>query len=142
MSTDAAFATLGIVVGSHPRDITRAFRSLSRESHPDTGGDPLRFTAIVTAYRALQNAGMVYADGPTPALASQRPQPWREQPASRRAEPRVESYYRRFLHGMDRLVGQPDLPTGPIRTTDRPMTVVSTPDRFAELLDRELLRVG
>ena len=39
MGTDAAFATLGVAVGAQPIEITRAFRALSRRSHPDTGGE-------------------------------------------------------------------------------------------------------
>ena len=60
MGTDAAFATLGIAVGAQPIEITRAFRALSRQSHPDTGGgEPSVFATVVAAYRTLQRAGLV-----------------------------------------------------------------------------------
>jgi hypothetical protein len=62
MSTDAAFATLGVAVGSPTFEIKRAFRALTRKAHPDHGGDAAHFAAIVSAYRELQNAGFVHSE--------------------------------------------------------------------------------
>lgn len=69
MDTAVALATLGLTEGASPTDITRAFRVLSRASHPDHGGDRSRFEAVLAAYRALQRAGCA-----RPAR-SRRPEP-------------------------------------------------------------------
>lgn len=57
MDTAVALATLGLTEGASSTDITRAFRVLSRASHPDHGGDRGRFEAVLAAYRTLQRAG-------------------------------------------------------------------------------------
>jgi hypothetical protein len=150
MGTDAAFATLGIAVGAQPIEITRAFRALSRQSHPDTGGEPTVFAAVVAAYRTLQRAGLVRAetivdtqspsaDSPAEAIVvstggGRRP--------SRVPGP-ADRHYRRFLDGLERAATMPDL------WIDRPalrrLVVEETREAgptFAEILDRELLRVS
>ena len=143
MSTDAAFATLGVAVGSVPKDITRAFRALTRESHPDTGGDPVRFTEIVNAYRCLQRAGLVRNEpGDTERPAEAKVDPKLIDWVAKRAEPRVESYYRRFLQGLDRVTSQPDEFEVASTRPSRSKRAGSVDVRFAEILDRELMRVS
>ena len=140
MSTHAAFATLGIAVGSQPTEITRAFRVLSRESHPDTGGDPHRFTAVVAAYRALQRAGLVHSQ-PAGHDTDDSGQPSSVGPVGHRQDQRVETYYRRFLQSLHRVSGEPDRPAPAVRISTGGSNTAPA-DRFAEILDRELLRVS
>ena len=151
MGTDAAFATLGIAVGAQPIEITRAFRALSRQSHPDNGGEPAVFATIVAAYRTLQRAGLVRAehaadpealgaDGPTEEA---RMVPRRRGPRMGRVPAVADRHYRRFLDGLERAAAMPDLridpptPCRPIRDESGEAGV-----SFAEILDRELLRVS
>ena len=44
---------LGLQMGATQREIKKAYRSLSREHHPDKGGDPEEFVKISSAYEAL-----------------------------------------------------------------------------------------
>lgn len=131
MGMDAAFATLGLAVGAQPIEITRAFRALSRASHPDRGGDRTRFEAVVAAYRALQRAGRTQRarHAPTPAA----------------------SHYTAFLRDLDRAAAMVITPvtTTPTATTPDATTPVPTGTprppsasgaRFAEVLERELQR--
>ena len=143
MGTDAAFATLGIAVGSQPIAITRAFRALSRELHPDRGGDPRRFSAIVTAYRALQKAGLVRAEPVRIEPAAPFPERTENDRTPSRHPSPVESYYRRFLQGLDRAALEPDPPARSVQQkTTRAPIVAAYADRFAEILERELLRIS
>lgn len=174
MGTDAAFATLGIAVGVQPIEITRAFRALSRRSHPDTGGQPAVFATIVAAYRTLQRAGLVRADrSPVkPAPASGVPiGPTGPVPdgggrcqRSGRVPSSADRHYRRFLDGLDRAAAMPgwaaampdwaaampewtspnadrwiDPPPSRRHSVDQTAVAGAT---FAEILDRELLRVS
>ncbi len=151
MGTDAAFATLGIAVGAQPIEITRAFRALSRRSHPDSGGEPAVFAKVVAAYRTLQRAGLVRAEpivdtvapgvdrpaGATDVVSTARV------PRTRRVPGPADRHYRRFLDGLDRAAAMPDLwidrsaPHRPV--VDETRVAGAT---FAEILDRELLRVS
>ena len=151
MGTDAAFATLGIAVGAQPIEITRAFRALSRQSHPDIGGEPAVFAAVVTAYRSLQRAGLVRAERSADgdewrednSIEAARVVPRRRDPRLGRMPGAPERHYRRFLDGLDRAAAMPDLridPPAPRRhVIDEPRWAGAT---FAEILDRELLRVS
>ena len=151
MGTDAAFATLGIAVGAQPIEITRAFRALSRRSHPDTGGEPAVFDKVVAAYRTLQRAGLVRAepivdtdapgvDGPAEALDVVLKGPG--QRTSHVPGP-ADRHYRRFLDGLDRAAAMPDLwierPAPRRRVVEETRVAGAT---FAEILDRELQRVS
>ena len=44
---------LGVAASATAEQVLAAFRSLAREHHPDLGGDPERFHALVTARDAL-----------------------------------------------------------------------------------------
>ena len=126
MGMDAAFATLGLAVGAQPIEITRAFRALSRATHPDCGGDRRRFEAVLAAYRVLQHAGHVTRTSVTTA-----PNP-------------VASRYRKFLRDLDRAAAM--VVTDPTPVSRRaPLaapsaTRSSRADRFAAILERELGR--
>ena len=175
MGTDAAFATLGIAVGAQPIEITRAFRALSRQSHPDTGGERSVFVTVVAAYRTLQRAGLVRAESTADAEAPGTGVPigakgpvaddggGRGQRASRVPGP-ADRHYRRFLDGLDRAAAMPEWATAmPEWATAMPDWATAAPNRridppasrnqrvdqaavagatFAEILDRELLRVS
>lgn len=55
-STDdcaAALELLGLPPGSSDDDVESAFRKWARRHHPDVGGDPAKFRAIVAARRLL-----------------------------------------------------------------------------------------
>jgi hypothetical protein len=49
----AALDLLGLPPGSSDDDVESAFRKLARRHHPDVGGDPVKFRAIVTARKLL-----------------------------------------------------------------------------------------
>lgn len=151
MGTDAALATLGIAVGAQPIEITQAFRALSRRSHPDAGGEPAVFANVVAAYRTLQRAGLVRAE---PIVGTESPSvgalaetlgvvsSGRAQRTGRVPGP-ADRHYRRFLDGLDRAAAMPGL------SIDRPAPRCPVIDEtrvagatFAEILDRELLRVS
>ena len=151
MGTDAAFATLGIAVGAQPIEITRAFRARSRQSHPDAGGEPAAFATVVAAYRTLQRAGLVRAepcvDTESPDLDSPTEAPGvvptgRGLRTSRVTGP-ADRHYRRFLDGLDRAAAMPDVwierPAPRRLVVDETRVAGAT---FAEILDRELLRVS
>ncbi len=134
MGTDAAFATLGLAVGAQPIEITRAFRALSRATHPDHGGDRCRFEVVLGAFRALQCAGLVTKQ-PAAAPAA---------PTSRTPVPcAAADRYRSFLRDLDRAAA---MIVTPIPATANPPTLSVRPDRsadrFAEILERELQRAA
>lgn len=47
------YAVLGLTPGADEAAIKKAFRRLARIHHPDHRGDPLRFHAVLSAYRLL-----------------------------------------------------------------------------------------
>jgi hypothetical protein len=44
-----AYQVLGLRPGASPRDVQQSFRRLSRQHHPDFGGDPAKFRQLVRA---------------------------------------------------------------------------------------------
>ena len=54
LSGSDPFATLGVSPGVTRADLTRAFRTMARITHPDKGGDPERFKAVTEAYDAAR----------------------------------------------------------------------------------------
>ena len=135
MGTDAAFAILGIAVDSQAIEITRTFRALSRESHPDMGGDPQRFTAIVGAYRTLQRAGLVSAESADGASAGHH--------LGLRSVSTADRYYRRFMQGLHRAAARTESPSAErLSTLNANRSSSSHDDSFEAILQRELLRVG
>ena len=134
MGTDAAFATLGLAVGAQPIEITRAFRALSRATHPDHSGDRRSFEVVLAAFRALQYAGLV-TKKPTPPPAA----PTTQHPAPGAAAAR----YRSFLRDLDRAAA---MIVTSIPETATPPSLSVRPDRasdrFAAILERELRRAA
>jgi len=58
MATSAdPLADLGLKPGCSEQDVTRAFRRLARQSHPDKGGSKEAFQRINAAYEALTKVG-------------------------------------------------------------------------------------
>ena len=47
------YAVLGLPFGSSEKDVTQAYRRMSKTAHPDRGGDPAAFHQLERAYRAL-----------------------------------------------------------------------------------------
>jgi hypothetical protein len=89
------YEVLGVSSTASQDDLRKAYRRLMRETHPDTGGDSVRFTAVQVAWervgdpeeRAKYDRGRpTRRDEPHPAWA---PQP-RSKPADTR--PRARSY--------------------------------------------------
>lgn len=61
MSRSAALALLGLPERASARDITRAYRRLVKQTHPDAAGAtgydaPDRFAAVIEAYQLLRSA--------------------------------------------------------------------------------------
>jgi len=49
------YNVLGLATDCSPQDITKAYRNLAKEFHPDTGGDEQRFHEISEAYDILKD---------------------------------------------------------------------------------------
>lgn len=47
------YAILGVGDGAADSDVKKAFRRLSRQHHPDLGGDATAFDAVSKAYEAI-----------------------------------------------------------------------------------------
>ena len=134
MGTDAAFATLGLAVGAQPIEITRAFRALSRATHPDHGGDRRCFEVVLAAFRALQCAGLV-----TKAPAAPPAAPTSQRPVTGAAAAR----YRSFLRDLDRAAAMIVTPLPAAATpANHSVRPGRASDRFAEILERELHRAA
>ncbi len=58
-ASGSSLATLYLAPGASAFDVKRAYHSLLRQLHPDTGGDGSRkqFSAVVEAYRDLEDSG-------------------------------------------------------------------------------------
>jgi hypothetical protein len=50
------YEVLGVPPSASDEDLRRAYRRLLRETHPDVGGDPLRFIAVQTAWERIGSA--------------------------------------------------------------------------------------
>lgn len=69
VDVDDPHALLGISSDASDREIRAAYRSAARAHHPDRGGDPAHFRAVVAAYRQLSDPAPSVAaspDGPGP----------------------------------------------------------------------------
>lgn len=49
------FAVLGVTPSVTQEQLAAAFREVSRENHPDVGGDALQYQEVVDAYNALKD---------------------------------------------------------------------------------------
>ena len=121
MGTDAALAALGLSESAQSIEITRAFRALSRQTHPDVGGTNNDFATVVAAYRTLQSNRS-------------------SQQQARRTPTPAENHYRRFLRQIEGLRTTSIRSAAPQPRTGQPMVTPSV--TFAEILERELLRAG
>jgi curved DNA-binding protein CbpA len=90
------YEVLGVSSTASQDDLRRAYRRLMRETHPDTGGNAARFTAVQVAWdyvgdpddRAAYDRGR-----PTPR-GDETPFVWAPQPRPKQADtrPRARSY--------------------------------------------------
>ena len=78
----SAYEVLGVAASVSDDELRRAFRKALRDTHPDTGGDPQRFTAVQLAWerigspekRAAYDAGRsIGGDRPTYTAQTARP---------------------------------------------------------------------
>ena len=141
MSIDASFATLGLSAGAEPTEIVQAFRALSRRWHPDTGGDSIRFASIVEAYRALQRAGLVNVEssvGDTRGGRELGGGAFIARARSRVVVPCTQWIGKRTMAFTDQIHSQRQQPS---QTTGASGSMPAG-DSFAEILERELRRVG
>jgi hypothetical protein len=62
------YEVLGVAPSASDEELRRAYRRLLRETHPDVGGDPLRFIAVQTAWERIgsPDARARYDRGRTP----------------------------------------------------------------------------
>ena len=113
-------AILGIPGDASLDDAHRAFRCLVKSAHPDVGGDPALFVAVVDAFRAVTSAPTPLRIAP-PAL-------------SPRCRPRTP---------YDWAVG-PTPPAAHVWAERAPASRRAPRDvpRFAEVLERELARLS
>ena len=56
LGNQSAWEVLGVSVGASMAVITRAFRRLMLQHHPDHGGDPETCRKVIAAYAVLRNA--------------------------------------------------------------------------------------
>ncbi len=87
----SARALLGVDADDPPETVRRAWRAALRDHHPDRGGDPLRFAAVVEAGAAL---GL--RSGGRPGTAATTRPAAATAPARSGGDP-----YRRFLDDLD-----------------------------------------
>ena len=133
MSTDAAFETLGIATGSSTIEIKRAFRALTRDSHPDRGGDASRFAQIVSAYRELQRAGYVQVETTDWLVGGES--------FRARSHSRVENHYRHFARAINHVEASGIRASTHVTQFDRSRVVEPNQTNqlaFAEILERQL----
>jgi len=53
------YVILGLKEGAVEFDVKKAYRRLSRQHHPDLGGNPVAFDAISKAYEAIVSGAYV-----------------------------------------------------------------------------------
>ncbi len=83
-----AFRVLGVPTGSDQRTVSRAYRRLARETHPDLSGDPAaadRFAALATAFAVASEPV------PGPATTAPTPRPRQDPTAAQRPQRRPAS---------------------------------------------------
>mmetsp|Transcript_30791 Transcript_30791/g.57715 ORF Transcript_30791/g.57715 Transcript_30791/m.57715 type:complete len:231 (+) Transcript_30791:83-775(+) len=73
LSSADALDTLGLTVGCNGQDVTRAFRRLARQHHPDKGGDKEKFQKLNAAYELLSTSLPVAPPASSATKAPERP---------------------------------------------------------------------
>ncbi|CAN5820080.1 hypothetical protein BH23ACT8_BH23ACT8_21740 [soil metagenome] len=63
---------LGVPLGADRAAVTRAYRGMARRAHPDAGGDPAAFAALVAARRVLLTRTAAATAGPATVATT----PW------------------------------------------------------------------
>jgi len=79
------WAVLGIAEGASFDDARRAFRRLAKAAHPDMGGDPAVFAALVDAFRTVAAVRTPRRGTPTacgPCVRPVTPYDWANRPPS------------------------------------------------------------
>lgn len=90
------YEVLGVTSAASQDDLRRAYRRLMRETHPDTGGDAARFTAVQVAWERVGDPvdRAVYDRGHPPSEGGDAPFTWAPQSRAKSADtrPRARSY--------------------------------------------------
>jgi len=89
------YEVLGVSPTASQDDLRRAYRRLMRETHPDTGGDAARFTAVQVAWERVGDPDDRAAyDRGRPAARDETPFTWAPQSRPKQADtrPRARSY--------------------------------------------------
>lgn len=120
--TSSPYDVLGVSPTASDDDLRRAYRRMLRATHPDTGGDPVRFHAVQRAWervgtpeaRASWDGGRGGAREPGPTFAPAAPEPRRtSRPAARAYGHPGGQHRERYLAGMREWLGRgntaPDL---------------------------------
>jgi hypothetical protein len=90
------YEVLGVSSTASQEELRRAYRRLMRETHPDTGGDAARFTAVQVAWERVGDPDdrAAYDRGRPAARDTDSPFTWapRAQPKRADTRPRARSY--------------------------------------------------
>ena len=91
-----AYEVLGVSSTASQDDLRRAYRRLMRETHPDTGGNAARFTAVQVAWEYVGDPDdrAAYDRGQPTPRGDDTPFAWAPQPRPKQADtrPRARSY--------------------------------------------------
>jgi len=90
------YEVLGVSSTASQDDLRRAYRRLMRETHPDTGGNAARFTAVQVAWEHVGDPDdrAAYDRGRPTAWGDETPSTWAPQSRPKQADtrPRARSY--------------------------------------------------
>lgn len=90
------YEVLGVNSGATQDELRRAYRKLMRETHPDTGGDAARFTAVQVAWERVGDPDdrAAYDRGRSSSRTDETPVTWAPQSRPKQADtrPRARSY--------------------------------------------------
>ncbi len=86
----SAYEVLGVAASASHADLRKAFRKAMRDTHPDTGGDPGRFTAVQVAWERVGDPAARAAYDAGRASSGER-ETFAAQPARPRKDSRPKS---------------------------------------------------
>ena len=150
------YEVLGVASTADQNELRRAYRRLLRETHPDTGGDTVRFVAVQLAWervgtpdvRAVYDRAGTHASAPHPSWATPAAHPRQD------TRPRARSYghpggwrRERFLTLMREWVGRGEPVTDPynpelVRSAPRQLRHILADALAEEATARQLAELG